>query len=301
MDFKFNFCVDEGSDKEEEVISTSDQDLPSTSSPDSAPVARQIPVLQAHWDTVQNKTPTEYSIPNSRSKLRYISGTQCSSINGGSSNSGMELKSLLALTDSEHSDLIPGMYEGGLKVWECAFDLVHYLSELECDFTGKSVLELGCGAGLPGIFALTKGAKNVHFQDYNPEVIDCTTVPNVLFNSEAGDKDIEHKVKFYCGDWSKLTSELVGGSKYDVILTSETIYSLDSQPKLLAVLKQLSRQKTGVVYVAAKSFYFGVGGGVESFSQLVREDGTFCVSTCKEIQASVPRIILKLTHNNIMW
>ena len=120
MDFKFNFCVDEGSDKEEEVISTSDQNLPSTSSPDSAPVSRQIPVLQAHWDTVRNTTPTEYSIPNSRSKLRYISGTQCNSINSGSSNSGMELKSLLALTDSEHSDLIPGTYEGGLKVWECS-------------------------------------------------------------------------------------------------------------------------------------------------------------------------------------
>ena len=54
------------------------------------------------------------------------------------------------------------------------------------------------------------------------------------------------------------------GPNYDVILTSETIYSLDSQPKLLAVLKQLSRQETGVVYVAAKLFYCGVGGGTST-------------------------------------
>ncbi|KAK2543127.1 hypothetical protein Q9966_002936 [Columba livia] len=30
---------------------------------------------------------------------------------------------------SSHSDLIPGVYEGGLKIWECTFDLIDYFSE----------------------------------------------------------------------------------------------------------------------------------------------------------------------------
>ena len=37
-------------------------------------------------------------------------------------------------------------------MWECAFDLVNCLSEMSVNFAGKTVLELGCGAGLPGIF-----------------------------------------------------------------------------------------------------------------------------------------------------
>lgn len=45
------------------------------------------------------------------------------------------------------SDLVPGVYEGGLKTWECSLDLVEYLRELQCSsnfggFSGKRVLEV---------------------------------------------------------------------------------------------------------------------------------------------------------------
>ncbi|CAH2048524.1 unnamed protein product, partial [Iphiclides podalirius] len=33
------------------------------------------------------------------------------------------------LAEKEHSDLVVGKYEGGLKVWECTNDLVKYLVE----------------------------------------------------------------------------------------------------------------------------------------------------------------------------
>ena len=48
--------------------------------------------------------------------------------------------------------------QGGLKIWECSEDLVQYLHECKYSFGGKLVLELGCGAGLPGLFALKHGA-----------------------------------------------------------------------------------------------------------------------------------------------
>ena len=50
------------------------------------------------------------------------------------------------------SDLVSGVYEGGLKVWDCAFDLVEFVDTNSAEmFVGKRVLELGCGQGLPGI------------------------------------------------------------------------------------------------------------------------------------------------------
>lgn len=82
-------------------------------------------------------------------------------------SSSVILSSILA-----ESDVRSGVYEGGFKVWECTFDLINYLEQ----FLGKEgsfrlhdgqgndifshahkllqeqphVLELGCGAGLPG-------------------------------------------------------------------------------------------------------------------------------------------------------
>ena len=206
------------------------------------------------------------------------------------------LTHLLELSNSCHSDLIPGVYEGGLKVWECAFDLVEYLAESEIDFSGMNVLELGCGAGLPAIFALIKGAKEVHFQDYNQDVIDYVTIPSMLLNTPES-KSTNSSCKFYSGDWSNLI-KLIPSGCYDIILTSETIYSPTSQPKLLAALKHLLRPQGGVAYVAAKSYYFGVGGSVSSFTELVKEDGYFNIEKCRVIDCEISREILKLHHIN---
>lgn len=57
------------------------------------------------------------------------------------------------------SDLVPGVYEGGLKTWECGLDLVGYLDSLKNDssfFTGNRVLEVNSldflSVGLPILF-----------------------------------------------------------------------------------------------------------------------------------------------------
>lgn len=57
---------------------------------------------------------------------------------------------------------------GGLKVWECTFDLGRYLTcqSSNYSFEQKVVLDLGCGAGLLGILACKLGATQVDFQDY---------------------------------------------------------------------------------------------------------------------------------------
>ncbi|KAH9179042.1 hypothetical protein EDB89DRAFT_2063142 [Lactarius sanguifluus] len=111
-----------------------------------------------------------------------------------------------ALVDAP-ADLVPGVYEGGLKTWECALDLAAYLDRdvVLGAQAGLRVLELGCGTAAPTLLLLdrlfaflasseTGGAPRasdgeqpicvpeteIHLQDYNRAVLELVTFPNVL-------------------------------------------------------------------------------------------------------------------------
>jgi len=60
--------------------------------------------------------------------------------------------------------------------------------------------------------------------------------------------------------------------RYDVILTAETVYELETLPHLAACIARLLRPG-GVALVAAKTYYFGVGGGIRDFERAARECG----------------------------
>ncbi|CAL5224121.1 g6753 [Coccomyxa viridis] len=222
------------------------------------------------------------------------------------------------LTDTPEtadSDLIPGKYEGGFKLWECALDLSAHLCQAfdiratqerwSSALPGNTrVLELGCGHGLPGILLLLAGCK-VHFQDYNAEVLQSLTSVNVLENlgSHPGTAILrDERPRYFAGDWGMLPELLdskgVLGRGYDIILAAETIYSPDSQKQLLQCIKKCLRPGTGQAWIAAKSYYFGVGGGIASFRALVASDGMYNVSTAATFDdgASNKREVLLLTH-----
>ncbi|GBE89149.1 Histidine protein methyltransferase 1 [Sparassis crispa] len=93
------------------------------------------------------------------------------------------------------SDLVPGVYEGGLKTWECSLDLVDCLdsmhgSDYANSLRGKRILELGCGTALPTLYLLhqlfssqptpERPETHVHLQDYNDLVLRLVTLPNVI-------------------------------------------------------------------------------------------------------------------------
>lgn len=209
---------------------------------------------------------------------------------------------ILKATDV-NSDLIPLVYEGGHKVWECSVDLVEFLFETKEQMAGRRVLELGCGAGLPGMHALLNGA-SVDFQDYNEEVLEHVTVPNILLN--IADKQSDHlrqhinlsHCRFFAGDWGSLLNLINPDPNekgtYDIILSSETIYNLDSQKRLYQVIEKHLKRPSGVAYIAGKTCYFGVGGGTRSFEQLVTSYGKFNVSVPKTYLTGVQREILKM-------
>ncbi|XAR62529.1 Protein-histidine N-methyltransferase [Bertholletia excelsa] len=211
-----------------------------------------------------------------------------------------------------NSDLVPGKYEGGLKLWEGSLDLVKALqSEVQNGqlfLTGKRVLELGCGHGLPGIFSGLEGAAVVHFQDFNAEVLRCLTIPNVNANllkkSQSLASDVEEcktdaEFRFFAGDWSEVhqiipyagtsvegqsrSLELDQSPGYDIILMAETVYSVIALPRLYELIKKCLKYPNGVVYMAAKKHYFGVGGGSRRFISVVEKDGAMVASLVAEV------------------
>ncbi|XP_056640563.1 histidine protein methyltransferase 1 homolog [Diorhabda sublineata] len=192
--------------------------------------------------------------------------------------------------EHKHSDLIPAIYEGGLKIWECTYDLLDYFIHNRTDFKEKLVLDLGCGSGILGIFTLLNGSKS-WFQDYNIEVLQNITVPNVLLNCEETEDS-----KFFSGDWDSfvtLVEERYPNEKFDYILTSETIYNKNYYAKLHLVFEKLLK-KDGVVFLAAKSYYFGVGGGIHLFQDFLDEQKILKYRQCWQCNEGVKREILRL-------
>ncbi|XP_059621837.1 histidine protein methyltransferase 1 homolog [Phlebotomus argentipes] len=195
--------------------------------------------------------------------------------------------------EETHSDLIPGVYEGGFKVWECTQDLADYLVEnLKGELSGKEVLDLGCGAGLLGIVALKLGAAKCHFQDYNKDVLQKFTIPNILLNAEADGEVSIGKCQFYSGDWGSFT-EATGDRKFDVILTSETIYNPENNQKVIDLFVGKLR-RGGKVLLAAKTYYFGVGGGLRQFEGMTK-GRMACASVWRNCEG-VSREIIKIEH-----
>ncbi|NXU36738.1 MET18 methyltransferase, partial [Drymodes brunneopygia] len=280
------------------------------------------------------KAAKEHSIPKDLSKvlenkvmdtvsvLSYVKMSVVEmTCSGDADSEGIVSKSV-----SSHSDLIPGVYEGGLKIWECTFDLMDYFSEAEIEFTNKTVLDLGCGAGLLGIVALRGEAASVHFQDYNSTVIDEITLPNVVANCTSegrgmdsgkdrkaskpppkkprkaeGSPDMLNRCRFFSGEWSQISQLLLSSnkpcSKYDLILTSETIYNPDYYSALHDALAQLL-DRNGRVYLASKVHYFGVGGGVYLFEKFIEEKNIFRTSMVKTIDQGLQRCIMEIAFKN---
>lgn len=222
-------------------------------------------------------------------------------------------QSILVEGLDEATDLVPGRYEGGFKVWECSIDLCNYLvekynlegAESESSapsrgLVGMSVLELGCGQGLPGILCLAKGADRVVFQDFNREVLESVTHPCVLRNLREGEIATNGDVRYVSGDWGGCKA-LLGNHDFDLILTAETIYEPRSVPALLDLLAWCLKPQRGVVLVATKVYYFGVGGGVGPFEEAVRAQGLFHLEDAFSVDdgASNMRKVLLLRRNKV--
>jgi hypothetical protein len=110
------------------------------------------------------------------------------------------------------SDIIRGVYEGGYKVWECSLDLAQFMlretrNQILPSPSTSSVIELGCGHGVPGMVALKLGYRGVVFSDLNEQVIAEATMPNIFLNFFSEDPCSDSAigdVQCFSGDWEHL-------------------------------------------------------------------------------------------------
>ena len=248
---------------------------------------------------------------------RAVEGDAATGSKGGKVRSSSATAASTSYSLTSH-DLVKGKYEGGLKLWECAIDLTTYVvrervvEAMVTLSTSKSfrVLELGCGHGVPGIASLMahekmeKDGKDTTLlctlADYNEEVLTEVTIPNARMNG------VCEQCTFLAGDWddlvaapSKKQSEaFLSKDEFDLILTSDTIYNVGDAKKLAKVIHHCLKKnanENAIALVAAKRYYFGVGGSTATFMQLCDETSLSC-DVVKEIMdgASNVREIIRV-------
>lgn len=164
---------------------------------------------------------------------------------------------------ADGADVVPGLYEGGYKLWEGAADLCGYIhTELGDTLRNRNVLELGAGHALPSVLALRAGAR-VTIHDFNEDVLRDVSAPNIALNAS----DRSTNVLFIAGDWKALPAHL---SSFDVVLSAETTYYEPALNDLARCTLDVLADD-GVALFAGKSYYFGVGGGMRTFRGVVEE------------------------------
>lgn len=161
--------------------------------------------------------------------------------------------------------------------------------------------------------------------DYNLEVLRLVTLPNLVLSwamvkhlpgkswEPEGDLDVTESLvadfvtdlnalgitlDFVSGKWGDGMLELLRPScPYDLVLGSETIYSPSTTPLFADVLLG-SLGAGGIGVIAAKQIYFGVGGSVTDFIDVVtRKDRRLQARIAwEEKGAGVGRSIIELSR-----
>jgi len=293
MSFSFNFEDPNSSSTPVEKAPSSESERHEN---EKISVKTAVEVTEFYEDEIVNKLEiTKMDFNNSMLKVIDTKNIEQTVLNDPDLNKLLQSSNVLEAVCTQ-SDLVSGTYEGGLKIWECAIDLTEFLNSCLNDpsmkISNKSVLEVGCGAGLPGLFCLKNGAKCVHFQDFNEEVLKLLTRNNVKLSFEDGVSNESEACRYFSGDWSSFTDLACKENlKYEVILTAETIYNEENYGKLHTLFEKLL-SKNGFVLVAAKSYYFGVGGNVEAFLEYVCSKKIFTSEKVHTVSKGVTRCII---------
>lgn len=351
MDFKFNFQLNEETPNTENVRNEAqDEDKVKVNPYQEITIEK----IQEEWNCDFLFEVDRVNVTAENADLLVVLPLS-QSVDGNSEEKPNPESDKIPNFDNKQYDLVPNVYEGGFKIWECTLDLISYIRESNIDFNQKKILDLGCGVGLLGVYALTQcGAHQVDFQDYNQEVLLRCTGPTVIVNhvrhaqksepldiaSESPSKkmkfpsnaksqensesnknetdftsklnledgtyvddilkgdlrneNLNKRICFRAGDWKHVQKVVEQRNiKYDIILSSETIYNPSAYEKLHSFVSH-TLSSEGTAYLAAKSHYFGVGGGVDSWREYVRSLGVFDIVVTKKYEDNLRRKILKM-------
>lgn len=115
-------------------------------------------------------------------------------------------------------------------LWPAAHGLATYLSKRAADLDQRSVIELGCGLGLPAILASRLGAQ-VIASDFH-----CDTQPWVMKNAQINSVQITFKQL----DWNQFLRP--NGSRrqqYNFVIGSDLLYEAKHIPALVCAIDAL--------------------------------------------------------------
>ncbi|MBK7337666.1 MAG: 50S ribosomal protein L11 methyltransferase [Saprospirales bacterium] len=97
-------------------------------------------------------------------------------------------------------------------LWPSAVALGRYLINSELVKPETSVIEIGCGLGLPGIVAGILGARDVHFTDYLEDALS--------YAKQNWELNCTHPARFSLLDWRQPDAALAA----DLVLASDVAY-----------------------------------------------------------------------------
>ncbi len=148
---------------------------------------------------------------------------------------------------AEHEDMKDERIPYWAELWPSALALSHYMVAMQLNWKEQSVLEIGCGLGLPSIVAGKLGATDVVLSDYLAEAVD--------FAKANWNRNILAKAEGISVDWRSPNPALAA----DVLIAADIAYEERTFEYLAPAFKALCKPN-GVILLSepnralAKSF-----------------------------------------------
>jgi len=178
----------------------------------------------------------------------------------------------------------------GFRTWEASLRLAYYLSSEGSAFIrGRSVLELGAGAGLLSIICgRLLGAQQVLSTDGNPEVVE-SIQRNIALNRQSSEDGRDEHIHARHLDWTELSSledtislSLQGMTKYDTIMGADITYNQEYFVPLMQTISALNR-----MFPDADIVISGAVRNIDTYNAFVSESGA-CGFDVSEISFECP-------------
>ncbi|KAJ6714885.1 HEPATOCELLULAR CARCINOMA-ASSOCIATED ANTIGEN [Salix viminalis] len=148
-------------------------------------------------------------------------------------------------------DSLTGRALTGSWIWDSALLLSRWLVASQLDLRNKSVIELGAGAGLPGLTAALLGASRVLLTDIAP------LLPGLVKNVEANELEDRVEVRELVWGSDESLSRIGESRGFDVVLMSDVFFDIEHMAALGRTLKMLSGSKTRVLAASEVRFWTG--------------------------------------------
>jgi predicted nicotinamide N-methyase len=157
-----------------------------------------------------------------------------------------------SLVINEHDDVydsVTGRVLTGSWVWGSALVLSEWMAtqgRFLFHFQDKTVLELGAGAGLPGLTAALLGARRVVLTDIAP------LLPALVKNVEANGLQDRVEVRELVWGSDEFPSRPGELGEFDLVLMSDLFYDPEEMAALAKTVKRVCGKKETVVWAACE-------------------------------------------------